>query len=194
MKSDSAIFCFEVSQFTNSSKNYLLCLRKAQWTQNSNLMGQWDGSVEKVIDNQAWLPRLNPQDSQGRRRKLTPQSCPLTCLQAMACIPMHLHASKIKIPLSSFCIGKQLGGMGPALLCGWYSQWHAIEENWFSLCQWLSIVDNFLFRGGTPSGLNLCSLVHRASLCESICASAISLAHKTVPGTQLSRSNPPHTH
>lgn len=58
-------------------------------------------------------------------------------------------------------------GMWTTLKCGWYIQGDAIGENWFFLCQWISVVVSFLFRGERPylvpplsaripSDLNLC--------------------------------------
>lgn len=54
-----------------------------------------------------------------------------------------------KIPFSLFfCVGQFLLGMGSALECRWYTQWHSIWESGFSLWQTVSLAGSFLTRVG----------------------------------------------
>lgn len=50
-------------------------------------------------------------------------------------------------------IGQLLLGLGPTLECGWYTQWHATEENRFPLSQKASFSSSFWVKDGI-----LCSL------------------------------------
>lgn len=55
-----------------------------------------------------------------------------------------------KILLSLFCVGQLLLGMESDLKYEWYTQWHFIRENWFSIYQWISIANSLLVRGWAP--------------------------------------------
>lgn len=75
-------------------------------------------------------------------------------------------------------------GIGPALECCWYTQWHSIEENWFSLCQKILIVNSLTGVGPGVyfsfsvlrflSGLNKCrSCASCWHLCKFMCTSPV---------------------
>lgn len=48
-----------------------------------------------------------------------------------------------------FWVGQLLLGVGSALGCGWHTQSHSNEENWYSLSQKLSIVQSTWFKIAT---------------------------------------------
>lgn len=70
--------------------------------------------------------------------------------------------------------------------CDWCSQWHPSGENWFPLCQQVTVINSFLVRSGIPcqSSSSQCwnpvwleplwvSLGLTTSLCELGCASVL---------------------
>lgn len=106
---------------------------------------------------------------------------------------------------SDLCSSQILGLLhkDPALVCGWYTQCHVIEGNWFPLSQQLSFVSSFsggvvrlcahfasfmlVFFSALSSGRS-CSRCH--NLCRSRCASillctenAVSLKSPTTSGS-----------
>lgn len=78
-----------------------------------------------------------------------------------------MRKKSIKIPLSSFCVGHLLLGMGPAFKYGLSPSETSLKKTKFFLSKQVSIAGNFLVRGGslcplpplgagTSSGLSLC--------------------------------------
>lgn len=106
--------------------------------------------------------------------------------------PTRQNQSKMKQYLCILSVIQLLLSMGPALGCGWYTQWAFIGGNRFSLCQWVCQSQIVACKGwgqcplhsliaGTPSGLNLCRpRAHCHSLCEFIYASVLLCLEGTV--------------